>query len=649
MIDEKSTLPLSSPQAPAPRRPSRVWKLVQWVSWAFILYQLYATYLRGPAISSFAPRVLEAPDSADGICPQVEEYDPKDALNGLEIKRTSVHKAVQRISEAVQIDTTVGDMWPDPEDDPSPWKVFTPFAEWLEKAFPEVHAQHSPVKREVVHDHGLLYTWKGSDEKLKPLLITAHQDVVPVDGSTLDDWFYPPFSGEIDLKNQTVWGRGALDCKLWLLSSITAVESLLKSGWTPRRTILLSYGFDEEASGNQGAKQLGEHLYKEYGPDSVAMLVDEGTPVMSTSDAESFGAPIAAPAVTEKGSLNVFVEVRSKGGHSSMPPPHTSIGFLSKVLTHLEENPFPDKILEKSKPQIALLQCMRDAPNMPPKLREALLALEYSERSLDAGFLRAKGSALPMREYLFQRYAPRTLKENRLTDARQKVLDQLDFATKSMLKTTQALDLVRGGVKMNALPESANAYINHRIATYSNIAETEQHYKDLLVPLAKELGLSLQAFGEELVPRTDKTLGALVLDRSYWTIDTVDASPFEGKEAGPWRLLSRVIRQTWHLDEPRHELHHGKEQAARSQKYKQPVRVSPYTMFANTDTHWYKRLTSNIFRFGSLSVHTDLTGLPMFHSMHTVNEHASIDAVVKSIDFYTNLIVAVDHEDVNKV
>lgn len=36
---------------------------------------------------------------------------------------------------------------------------------------------------------------------------------------------------------------------------------------------------------------------------------------------------------------------------------------------------------------------------------------------------------------------------------------------KSLIGTTQAIDLIQGGVKTNALPEEAWAVVNHRIAT----------------------------------------------------------------------------------------------------------------------------------------------------------------------------------------
>lgn len=41
-----------------------------------------------------------------------------------------------------------------------------------------------------------------------------------------------------------------------------------------------------------------------------------------------------------------------------------------------------------------------------------------------------------------------------------------DNRLRSLVSTTQAIDLVKGGVKVNALPENAWALINHRIATH---------------------------------------------------------------------------------------------------------------------------------------------------------------------------------------
>ena len=38
---------------------------------------------------------------------------------------------------------------------------------------------------------------------------------------------------------------------------------------------------------------------------------------------EQFGRVIATPGVSEKGYMDVMINVASPGGHSSLPPPHT--------------------------------------------------------------------------------------------------------------------------------------------------------------------------------------------------------------------------------------------------------------------------------------------------------------------------------------
>jgi Gly-Xaa carboxypeptidase len=93
-----------------------------------------------------------------------------------------------------------------PVDEDSRWKPLGDFHECeregdhgakcldLEKSFPLVH-QH--LERTIV-DWALVYEWKGSDESLKPVFLTAHQDVVPVLESTLGQWEQPPFSGYYD-------------------------------------------------------------------------------------------------------------------------------------------------------------------------------------------------------------------------------------------------------------------------------------------------------------------------------------------------------------------------------------------------------------------------------------------------------------------
>ena len=56
----------------------------------------------------------------------------------------------------------------------------------------------------------------------------------------------------------------------------STVESLLERGFKPTRGVVLTFGFDEEASGPQGAERLADFLLEKYGENAFALLVDEG-------------------------------------------------------------------------------------------------------------------------------------------------------------------------------------------------------------------------------------------------------------------------------------------------------------------------------------------------------------------------------------
>jgi acetylornithine deacetylase/succinyl-diaminopimelate desuccinylase-like protein len=102
----------------------------------------------------------------------------------------------------------------------------------------------------------------------------AHQDVVPVDPKTVDEWTHPPYSGFYD--GERIWGRGSSDDKSGLMGILIAIETLIEQGYSPKRGIVLSFGFDEETSGLFGAQENAKALKTIYGEKAFAMIVDEG-------------------------------------------------------------------------------------------------------------------------------------------------------------------------------------------------------------------------------------------------------------------------------------------------------------------------------------------------------------------------------------
>lgn len=77
----------------------------------------------------------------------------------------------------------------------------------------------------------------------QPLLLLSHYDVTPVAEATVDLWKYDPFGGEVH--DGFIWGRGSADDKTLLVAQYEGITALLETGWRPRRTIILSHGFDE--------------------------------------------------------------------------------------------------------------------------------------------------------------------------------------------------------------------------------------------------------------------------------------------------------------------------------------------------------------------------------------------------------------------
>ena len=128
---------------------------------------------------------------------------------------------------------------------------------------------HKTMKRTKT-DWALVYEWPGSDSSLKPILLTAHQDVVPVLPSTIPQWTHDPYSGDYD--GTDIWGRGVADTKGSLIAIMAAIEHLLETtDFKPKRGIILGFGSDEERGGQVGAPAIAKYLVEKYGKMSVSL------------------------------------------------------------------------------------------------------------------------------------------------------------------------------------------------------------------------------------------------------------------------------------------------------------------------------------------------------------------------------------------
>ena len=292
---------------------------------------------------------------------------------------------------------------------------FLKFHALLQARFPKVHAA---LKREVVGDLSLLYTWPGSKPKALPILLMAHLDVVPVAPGTEKDWAEDAFSGTV--KDGFVWGRGAWDDKGNVMAQLEAVELLLASGYQPERTVYLAFGADEEVSGARGAARIAALLKERQ--VRLDFVIDEGL-LITDGIMPGLKKPAALIGVAEKGYMSVVLKMAATPGHSSMPPPKgtSAVAMMSAALKRVDDDQLPGGIRGVAGELFATI-----APEM-------------------SGFSRVVLSNL----WLFSPVVQKQLEAGASTNA--------------MLRTTTALTIVNAGNKENVLPGRAEATVNFRL------------------------------------------------------------------------------------------------------------------------------------------------------------------------------------------
>ncbi|HCE18480.1 MAG TPA: hypothetical protein DEQ80_11525 [Anaerolinea thermolimosa] len=350
---------------------------------------------------------------------------PPQAVEPAALAEVSGEVVAEHLAEIIR-HPTVSELDPDKID----YAAFNELRASLEKLYPRVH---STLRLDPVNRYSLLYTWKGKDERLPPILLASHSDVVPVDPASRGEWKYPPFEG--CLAEGYLWGRGTLDNKNTLVAMLEAVETLLKSGYQPERTILLAIGHDEEVGGRQGAAQIAGRI-QAYNTRLAAVL-DEGGAVFSSGIVPGVKLPLALVGITEKGYLTLHLEAEGQGGHAAYPPRHTVIGVLARAIAALEDAPM--------RARTALIELM---------FEHLGAFLPFGLRLVFANF------------WLFRPLFRRAMFTNPRMAA--------------MMRTTTAVTMISGGIKDNVLPAHASAVVNFRLLPGDRIADVVQHVRKVV-------------------------------------------------------------------------------------------------------------------------------------------------------------------------
>jgi acetylornithine deacetylase/succinyl-diaminopimelate desuccinylase-like protein len=276
----------------------------------------------------------------------------------------------------------------------------------VEAGFPTADVQvtgHAPRYQ------ALVARYRGSGAR-KPVLLMAHLDVVD---ARKEDWSFDPY--EFRELDGWYYGRGTADNKAGAAMLVANFIRLKREGFVPDRDLIIVLSADEETDGN-----------------SIDWLLTEQRPLVDADFALNTdggggelidGRPVTFTVQTaEKVYLSFQLEVKNKGGHSSVPSRDNAIYRLSDGLRRLARFSFPVRLNETTRAYL-----LRSAPGRP---------------SAEAATMRALA---------------------RRADPRAAARFSAQPTGNALLRTTCVATRLFGGHADNALPQVARATVNCRM------------------------------------------------------------------------------------------------------------------------------------------------------------------------------------------
>ncbi|MGP1543938.1 MAG: M20/M25/M40 family metallo-hydrolase [Candidatus Fimenecus sp.] len=363
--------------------------------------------------------------------------------------------------------------------------------DFFEKTFPEIHKN---LKKEIIGKAGLLYTWQGSDETLDGIALLSHQDVVPVAETDEAAWEYPAFSGFDDGKH--IFGRGAIDMKAHLIGVLESVETLLKEGFQPKRTVYLCFGYNEEiVAGESNGAQMIADILKARGIH-LDSIIDEGGAVIDVKYKKFLNTKLCGIGIAEKGYADYKITFKTKGGHSSAPPKHSGIYELTKAVRALEKHQFKAKL-----PDYVV--------------------------------------------YLFSEIGKRMSYFGRLLFCNLNILKPILLAVMktigpaaSLVRTTTAVTMVSGAPAANALPQTPSITVNFRTLQGTSISDVKKHIEKYVKYKDKEIEF-LKGKEASEISETDS--------RAFKVLSGICERQFKGSVVCPYLVMGGT--DAYHYEE----------------------------------------------------------------------------------------------------
>lgn len=249
--------------------------------------------------------------------------------------------------------------------------------------------------------------------KRPPLLMLSHLDVVEARRS---DWSMDPF--KLTEQDGFFYGRGTLDIKDGSAILVANFIRMKKEGYVPDRDLILALTAEEEGRGEYNGVEWLVKNKRELIDAEYCINMDAGDPQEKNGKRISRTVQLA-----EKGVLNLMLEVKNPGGHGSLPGKENAIYRLANGLVKMQQYQFPVQFSEITRSYF------------------------YKMSSFETGQLAEDMQSV-------SRPTPDPIAVQRLSAAPY---------YNALMRSTCVATMLDAGHAINALPQSAKAYLNCRI------------------------------------------------------------------------------------------------------------------------------------------------------------------------------------------
>jgi acetylornithine deacetylase/succinyl-diaminopimelate desuccinylase-like protein len=307
----------------------------------------------------------------------------------------------------------------------------------------------------------------------RPILLLAHLDVVE---ARREDWSLDPFT--LTEKDGFFYGRGTSDIKDMAVIFTQAVIRLKREKAPLDRDVILALTADEEGGNDNGVQWLLAKR-KDLIDAAYAINGDAGDPVMRNG--KVFARNVEA---SEKVYMDLRLEVRNAGGHSSVPVKDNAIYRLAGALTRLSAYEFPPRLNEVTRSYFS-----RAAAAEPDSIAARMRMVGESG---DTAAMRRLSAGSPW--------------------------------LSSILRTTCVATRLDGGHANNALPQTAGANVNCRMLPDERPEDVVETIRRVVADTAVRVTIT-----SEPVASPPSPLEAEVLE----PIDSVTATMWPGAAVVP--------------------------------------------------------------------------------------------------------------------